>query len=124
MYTDAPSASRDERTTRVSRPKSAGKRSKDGNTTTARRAANYFPVSGNPSITAAQSGIYGSLKSSRIMATKKAIKTYEVEVSMTWSQSYTVKAKTAAEARRKAWEKFKRRPPKSCFTLMEDRIDE
>lgn len=22
------------------------------------------------------------------------------------------------------WEKFKRRPPKSCFTLMEDRIDE
>ena len=36
------------------------------------------------------------------MATKKAIKTYEVEVSMTWSQSYTVKAKTAAEARRKA----------------------
>ena len=35
-----------------------------------------------------------------------------------------VKAKTAAEARRKAWEKFKRRPPKSCFTLMEDRIDE
>lgn len=65
------------------------------------------------------------------MATKKAIKTYEVEVSMTWSQSYTVKAKTAAEARRKAitkvniqWEKFKRRPPKSCFTLMEDRIDE
>lgn len=67
---------------------------------------------------------YGSLKSSRIMATKKAIKTYEVEVSMTWSQSYTVKAKTAAEARRKAWEKFKRRPPKSCFTLMEDRIDE
>lgn len=62
----------------------------------------YFPVSGNPSITAAQSGIYGSLKSSRIMATKKAIKTYEVEVSMTWSQSYTVKAKTAAEARRKA----------------------
>ena len=36
----------------------------------------------------------------------------------------TVKAKTAAEARRKAWGKFKRRPPKSCFTLMEDRIDE
>ena len=33
-------------------------------------------------------------------------------------------AKTAAEARRKAWGKFKRRPPKSCFTLMEDRIDE
>ena len=33
------------------------------------------------------------------MATKKATKTYEVEVSMTWSQSYTVKAKTAAEAR-------------------------
>ena len=40
------------------------------------------------------------------------------------AKSYTVKAKTAAEARRKAWEKFKRRPPKSCFTLMEDRIDE
>ena len=36
------------------------------------------------------------------MAAKKATKTYEVEVSMTWSQSYTVKAKMAAEARRKA----------------------
>lgn len=57
------------------------------------------------------------------MATKKTARTYEVTVDMTWSQSYTVKAKTAAEARRKH-EKFKRRPPKSCFTLMEDRIDE
>jgi len=56
------------------------------------------------------------------MATKKTARTYEVTVDMTWSQSYTVKAKTAA--RRKAWGKFKRRPPKSCFTLMEDRIDE
>ena len=56
--------------------------------------------------------------------TKKTARTYEVTVDMTWSQSYTVKAKTAAEARRKAWGKFKRRPPKSCFTLMEDRIDE
>ena len=58
------------------------------------------------------------------MATKKTARTYEVTVDMTWSQSYTVKAKTAAEAPRKAWGKFKRRPPKSCFTLMEDRIDE
>ena len=106
------------------RPKSAGNRSKDGNTTTARRAASFSPASGHPSIAAVQSGIYGSLKSSRIMATKKATKTYEVEVSMTWSEIYTVKAKTASEARRKAWEKFKRHPPKSCFTLMEDRIDE
>lgn len=117
-------ASRGKRTIRALRPKSAGNRSKDGNTTTARRAASFSPASGHPSIAAVQSGIYGSLKSSRIMATKKATKTYEVEVSMTWSQSYTVKAKTAAEARRKAWEKFKRHPPKSCFTLMEDRIDE
>lgn len=54
----------------------------------------------------------------------KKIKTYEVTVDMTWSQSYTVKAKTAAEAKRKAWEKFKKHPPKSCFTLMEDRINE
>ena len=58
------------------------------------------------------------------MTTKKTARTYEVTVDMTWSQSYTVKAKKTAEARRKAWEKFKRRPPKSCFTLMEDRIDE
>jgi hypothetical protein len=58
------------------------------------------------------------------MATKKVAKIYEVTIDMTWSQSYTVKAKTAAEARRKAWEKFKRHPPKSCFSLMEDRIDE
>lgn len=36
------------------------------------------------------------------MATKKTARTYEVTVDMTWSQSYTVKAKTAAEARRKA----------------------
>jgi len=88
------------------------------------RTASFSPASGYPSIAAAQSGIYGSLKSSRIMATKKTARTYEVTVDMTWSQSYTVKAKTAAEARRKAWGKFKRRPPKSCFTLMEDRIDE
>lgn len=58
------------------------------------------------------------------MATAKKTKTYEVTVDMTWSQSYTVKAKTAAEAKRKAWEKFKKHSPKSCFTLMEDRIDE
>ena len=89
-----------------------------------RKTASFSPASGYPSIAAAQSGIYGSLKSSRIMATKKTARTYEVTVDMTWSQSYTVKAKTAAEARRKAWGKFKRRPPKSCFTLMEDRIDE
>lgn len=58
------------------------------------------------------------------MATKKAARTYEVTVDMTWSKSYTVKAKTAAEARRKVWARFKRYPPKSCFSLMEDRIDE
>ena len=103
---------REEFTERVGLNVSAGKRSKDGNTTTARRAASFSPASGYPSIAAAQSGIYGSLKSSRIMATKKTARTYEVTVDMTWSQSYTVKAKTAAEARRKAWGKFKRRPPR------------
>ena len=97
---------------------------KIGRKTVKRWQYDYRTESGELFSCVGESGIYGSLKSSRIMATKKAIKTYEVEVSMPWSQSYTVKAKTAAEARRKAWEKFKRRPPKSCFTLMEDRIDE
>lgn len=58
------------------------------------------------------------------MAAKKTTKAYEVEIDMSWSMTYTVKAKTAAEARRKAWEKFKRQPPKSCFSFMADIIEE
>lgn len=55
---------------------------------------------------------------------KKTAKTYEVEIDMIWSETYTVKAKTAAEARRKAWAKFKRCPPKSCFTFTEEKIED
>ena len=42
------------------------------------RIVKHDAASGYPSIAAAQSGIYGSLKSSRIMATKKTARTYEV----------------------------------------------
>ncbi len=49
------------------------------------------------------------------------VKEYEVNVDMCWSMNYTVKAKTEGEAKRKAWERFKRNPPRKCFDLMADR---
>jgi hypothetical protein len=55
------------------------------------------------------------------MATK--LKTFSVNVDMTWSEDYTVKAKTLAEAKKKAWQRFKNRPPKKNFTLMADKVE-
>ena len=42
---------------------------------------------------------------------------------MKWSEEYTINAKSAAEAKRKAWAKFKKRCPKKNFELLADRND-
>ena len=49
---------------------------------------------------------------------KKKKKTYSVNVAMTWSMEYTVRATTKAEAKRIAWNRFKRNPPKRCFEIL------
>ena len=48
-------------------------------------------------------------------------KTYEVTIDQTWSQTYKVKAKNQAEAKKKAWERFK--PKKSLFKFWVDLLD-
>lgn len=50
-------------------------------------------------------------------------KIYEVNIDMIWSHTFTVKAKSAAEARNKAFEKFKIKVKKKDFHLSENRID-
>ena len=45
------------------------------------------------------------------------MKDYTVNIDMTWSQDYKVKASTAEEARKKAWDKFKANPPKKDFKI-------
>lgn len=52
---------------------------------------------------------------------KKPIVEFEVNIDMTWSQTYRVKARTAGEANRKAWAKFKARPPKKNFDFLTDK---
>lgn len=42
---------------------------------------------------------------------------------MTWSEEFVIKAKTAGEAKKKAWNKFRNRPPKKNFTFLVDRED-
>jgi len=54
---------------------------------------------------------------------KKKSKRYRVDVYMKWTEEYVVRANTAAEAKRKAWERFKKRPPKTCFAFLADRDD-
>ena len=39
---------------------------------------------------------------------------------MTWSEEYVVTAKTKGEAKRKAWARFKKNPPKKNFTIEVD----
>lgn len=48
------------------------------------------------------------------------MKNFTVNIDMTWSEDIKVKAKTKAEARRLAWEKFKKKLPKKNFTISED----
>lgn len=45
-------------------------------------------------------------------------KTYTVNIDMKWSIDYIVEASSQAEAQQKAWEKFKKKPPKKLFELM------
>lgn len=46
---------------------------------------------------------------------------YEVNVDMKWSQDYRIKAKSASEAKKKAWERFRKRPPRKLFELLADK---
>lgn len=51
------------------------------------------------------------------------MKTYRVNIDMKWSEEKLIKAKTAGEAKRKAWAAFKRRCPKRNFEILADRED-
>lgn len=51
------------------------------------------------------------------------MKKFVVNINMTWSEDVKVTAKTASEARKKAWAKFAKRVPKKNFTFLVDRID-
>lgn len=51
------------------------------------------------------------------------MKNYEVTIDMTWSQQIKVKAKTKAEAREKAWQKYcAKKPVKKYHTYYVDEI--
>lgn len=50
-----------------------------------------------------------------------AKKTYEVNIDMKWSKDYKIKATSAAEAKRIAWEKFKSNPGKSLFEILAEK---
>ena len=52
---------------------------------------------------------------------KKLSKTYRVNIDMRWSKDIVVKATSAAEAKRKAWDIFKKRPARNLFGLLADR---
>lgn len=45
---------------------------------------------------------------------------YNVTIDMVWSKEYKVKAKTEAEAKQKAWERFTKRPAKAWFKFWVD----
>lgn len=44
--------------------------------------------------------------------------TYQVNIDMKWSEKYTIKAGSATEAKKKAWEKFKKNSPKNLFEIL------
>jgi len=50
------------------------------------------------------------------------MKTYQVNIDMIWSTSRNVKAKSKAEAKKKAWEKFKNKLPKKDFSIDADEL--
>lgn len=50
----------------------------------------------------------------------KKKKTYSVNIDMKWSHDSTVRASTLAEAKKIAWERFKKHPPKGLFELLAD----
>lgn len=51
----------------------------------------------------------------------KIKKEYLVNVDMRWSIDYEVKACSETEAKRLAWEKFKKNLPKKCFEILADK---
>jgi len=53
------------------------------------------------------------------MAKKKS---YNILIDMQWSKHYTIKANSAEEAKAKAWERFRKRPPKAIFTFFSERL--
>lgn len=57
------------------------------------------------------------------MKKAKTIKTYSINIDMKWSQEYIIKAKSKADAKKKAWLRFKKRCPKGLFELLVDKID-
>lgn len=50
-------------------------------------------------------------------------KNYTVNIDMKWSIDYNIKASSIAEARKLAWERFKKNPPKKLFELSADKND-
>lgn len=50
----------------------------------------------------------------------KKKKTYSVNIDMKWSKECKVRATTAAEAKKIAWERFKKNPSKGLFELLAD----
>lgn len=39
---------------------------------------------------------------------------------MKWSQEYFIKTGSITEAKKKAWEKFKKNPPKRLFEILDE----
>lgn len=50
-------------------------------------------------------------------------KKFVVNIDMKWSEDIHIKAKNMAEAKKKAWNKFKKRCPKKNFEILADKID-
>lgn len=50
----------------------------------------------------------------------KKNKNYTVNIDMKWSKDYKIKAATKSEAKKIAWERFKKSIPKDLFELSVD----
>lgn len=50
----------------------------------------------------------------------KKNKNYTVNIDMEWSKDYKIKATTKSEAKKIAWERFKKSIPKDLFELSVD----
>lgn len=51
----------------------------------------------------------------------KKNKEYEVNIDMTWSENFTVKAMSISEAKKKAWQLFLRKLKKNNFKISAER---
>lgn len=50
------------------------------------------------------------------------MKTFVVNVDMKWSKDIRIKARSASEAKKKAWAIFRKRPARGLFELLADLI--